>query len=188
MNDENLEEEDLEQEGVEPEIETGLVEELQFELPGSDIRDRSGVCIGVDYGTKRVGIAVSDSNWTIAFPLTVIQNGPSNKERDSLYYQIRQICDEHDVQLVVIGESKDFSNKDNKIMQDIREFREHLTEEFLLETVFEPEIMSTLQASRLQGEHEKIDASAAAVILQSYLDRIQAKKTINERARLEPED
>jgi putative Holliday junction resolvase len=145
-------------------------------LPGADLRERSGVCIGIDYGTKRIGVAISDTSWKLAFPLTVIQNGPSNKEKDSVIYEIRKILDEHDVQLVVIGESKDFKNKDNEIMDEVRDFKDTLDEEFWIETLFEPELFSTLQASRIQGEHATIDSSAAAVILQSYLDRIQAKE------------
>jgi putative Holliday junction resolvase len=144
------------------------------DLPGIDPRDRAGLCLGIDYGTKRIGVAVSDKNWQFAFPLSIVKNGPSKKERDAALYEIRKICDEHEVYVVVIGESKDFQNKDNAIMEEIRDFREHLIEEFELDVVFEPEMFSTLQASRIQGEHDKIDASAAAVILQSYLDRIQS--------------
>lgn len=144
------------------------------DLPGKDLRDRSGVCLGIDYGTKRIGVAVSDADWKLAFPVSVIQNGPSKKERDSALHQIRDICDSKEAFVVVIGESKDFKNKDNQIMEEVREFAEYLTDEFGLEVVYEPEIFSTLQAARIQGEHEKIDASAAAVILQSYLDRIQS--------------
>jgi putative Holliday junction resolvase len=144
-------------------------------LPGEDIRDRSGLCIGIDYGTKRIGVAVSDEAWKIAFPLEVVKNGPSKKERESALNIIRNICEKNDALVVVIGESKDFKNKDNQIMEEVRDFKEYLEEEFGLEVVFEPEILSTLQASRIQGEHKMIDSSAAAIILQSYLDRIQSR-------------
>jgi RNase H-fold protein (predicted Holliday junction resolvase) len=60
-------------------------------------------------------------------------------------------------------------------MEEVRDFKEYLEEEFGIEVVFEPEILSTLQASRIQGEHIMIDSSAAAIILQSYLDRIQSR-------------
>ncbi len=61
-------------------------------------------------------------------------------------------------------------------MDEVRDFKDTLDEEFWIETLFEPEMFSTLQASRIQGEHSTIDSSAAAVILQSYLDRIQARE------------
>jgi putative Holliday junction resolvase len=144
-------------------------------LPGEDIRDRTGLCIGLDYGSKRIGVAVSDQSWKIAFPLDVVKNGPSRKERESALNIVRNLCEKNDALVVVIGESKDFKNKDNQIMEEVRDFKEYLEEEFGLEVVFEPEILSTAQASRIQGEHGKIDASAAAIILQSYLDRIQSR-------------
>ena len=144
-------------------------------LPGEDVRDRTGLCIGLDYGSKRIGVAVSDQSWKIAFPLEIVQNGSSRKERESALNIIRNICEKNDAHVVVIGESKDFKNKDNQIMEEVRDFKEYLEEEFDLEVVFEPEILSTLQASRIQGEHKNIDASAAAIILQSYLDRIQSR-------------
>jgi putative holliday junction resolvase len=144
-------------------------------LPGEDIRDRAGVCLGIDYGTKRIGVAVSDLSWTFSFPVDVIKNGPSRQERESALNIIRNLCDKHDAHVIVMGESKDFKNKDNQIMEEVRDFKEYLEEEFGFEVVFEPEMLSTLEASRIQGEHKKIDASAAAIILQSYLDRIQSR-------------
>ncbi|MBU3668777.1 MAG: Holliday junction resolvase RuvX [Candidatus Taylorbacteria bacterium] len=153
-------------------------EEKTDVLPGQDPRDRAGVCVGLDYGTKRIGVSVSDKEWKMAFPLEVVKNGPSKMERESALNNIRSICDSHDSNVIVMGESKDFKNKDNAIMEEVRGFKEYLEEEFGFEVVFEPEMLSTLQASRIQGEHDRIDASAAAIILQSYLDRIQFKNNI----------
>jgi putative holliday junction resolvase len=144
-------------------------------LPGEDECDRFGVCLGIDYGSKRIGVAVSDQSWKLAFPFLVIQNGPSNKEKEAVFYEIRRVLDAHDVSLMVIGESKNFKGEDNQIMEDVKEFKERILEEFEVETIFEPELFSTIQASRIQGEHDTIDSSAAAVILQSYLDRIQSR-------------
>lgn len=128
--------------------------------------------LGIDYGTKRIGVSISDENKKFAFPLTTIQNRESEKAKEIACYEIRKICDENFIELVVVGYSKNYKNEDNEIMKDVFEFKQFLEDEFGIETTFEPEIMSTMQASRFQGEHEKIDASAAAIILQSYLDRM----------------
>ena len=67
-------------------------------------------------------------------------------------------------------------------MEDVREFAEHL-KSLLIETHFEPEVLSTMQAERIQGKRDDIDSSAAAVILQSFLDRMHtdtSQKTMQE--------
>ena len=135
--------------------------------------------LGIDYGSKRVGVAVSDDQGTIAFPKCVIQNG----SLEQVSYEISKICNELGVKDVVLGESKNFKGEDNLIMKEVRSFINHL-EVKGLDVVYEPEIFSTMQAERIQGQHTDIDASAAAVILQSYLDRVKKEngpfKTLEE--------
>lgn len=132
--------------------------------------------VGIDFGTKRIGVAVSDAAASMAFPQEVIQN---NKEAVA---KIFDTCSVNGCQTVIVGESKDFKGQDNQVMGDIRKFADELKEKGL-EVIFEPEIMSTIQAERGQGRRGDIDASAAAIILQSYLDRIGPKKTADELER-----
>jgi putative Holliday junction resolvase len=124
--------------------------------------------IGIDYGTKRVGVAISDDQGSMAFPKEIIQN----TGLENVATRVSTLCNEVGVRDVVLGESKNFKGEDNEVMKDVREFINHL-EARGLDVVFEPEIFSTMQAERLQGQQEDIDASAAAIILQSYLDRIK---------------
>jgi RNase H-fold protein (predicted Holliday junction resolvase) len=74
------------------------------------------------------------------------------------------------VEVVVMGESRDYQGQINNIMWKIDGFRKQL-ETIGFKVVFEPEYMSSVQASRITGENEMLDASAAAIILQSYLDK-----------------
>ncbi len=124
--------------------------------------------IGIDYGTKRVGVAVSDDHGSMAFPKGIIQNAGLERVAD----EVSRMCNEVGARDVVLGESKNFKGEDNAVMKEAREFINHL-EARGLNVIFEPEIFSTMQAERLQGKLDDIDASAAAVILQSYLDRIR---------------
>lgn len=125
--------------------------------------------LGIDYGKKRIGVAYSDEAGTLAFPKGVIEN---KKPADSAKI-IRETADTlGGIETVILGESKNFKGEDNTIMEDVREFAEHLKSNSL-EVIYEPEIMSTIQAERIQGRRKDIDASAAAVILQSYLDRLK---------------
>ncbi len=135
--------------------------------------------VGIDYGTKRIGVAVSDDSGSMAFPKEVIQN----TGMVDVATAISRLCNEIGTVDVIIGESKNFKGEDNIVMKDVREFINHL-ESKGLDVVYEPEIFSTMQAERLQGQRADIDASAAAVILQSYLDRLKQRsvpqKTLEE--------
>jgi putative Holliday junction resolvase len=121
--------------------------------------------MGIDFGTKRVGIAVSDSENKFAIPYSVIQN--SKKLLD----EVNTIICDNEVEVVILGESKDFKGKDNKVMEKIREFKEEIENKLGKKVIFEPEFLTSHQAQHIQGKTDLLDASAAAIILQSYLDR-----------------
>jgi putative Holliday junction resolvase len=120
--------------------------------------------LGIDFGEKRVGIAISDEEGKIAFPKAVLVN---NKE---LLRNIIDFCMQNSVELVVMGESRDYHGKINDIMWKVDLFRQQL-EALGIKVIFEPEFLTSVQASKITGENDMIDASAAAIILQSYLDK-----------------
>jgi len=126
--------------------------------------------LGIDYGSKRVGIAVSDETKSFAFPKVVLKNDKS------LLNEIRKICQENDIDEVVIGESQNYKMDDNEIMKKIRPFKENLENETGIKTVWEKEFMTSAEAERIQGKNEMLDASASALILKSYLDKQKNKK------------
>lgn len=121
--------------------------------------------LGIDYGSKRVGLAISDQEGLMAFPLVVLSN-----DKDVLL-NIKNIIDKEEIGKIVIGESNNFDGKPNKISKDIEKFIIVLETETKLPIVSEPEFLSSHQAERWQGKNENLDASAAAIILQSFLDR-----------------
>lgn len=120
--------------------------------------------LGIDFGTKRVGVAVSDEAGLFAFPLVVVENSPS------LVDDIAALVAEHHVGTVVVGESKNFSFADNPVMADITPFVEQLKKRLGMPVVLHPEFLTSQEAERLQGKNAMLDASAAALILKSYLD------------------
>ncbi len=123
-----------------------------------------GRILGIDYGTKRIGIAISDEGRQFAMPLTVIGHSPE------LGSEIEKIALDNEAKEIVLGESRDYKGKPNKILLDSMEFKDDLESRGFTVT-FEPEFMTSVQAERFQGKTEMSDASAAALILQSYLDR-----------------
>lgn len=121
--------------------------------------------IGIDWGKKRVGVAHSDEDGVVAFPLRTL----SSDER--LVGELKRICTEVGASAFVVGESLDFAGKDNPVMARITPFVEKLREETGLPVFFEREFLSSAHADSIQGTGTGNDASAAALILQRYLDR-----------------
>ncbi|MFA6458909.1 MAG: RuvX/YqgF family protein [Candidatus Paceibacterota bacterium] len=120
--------------------------------------------LGIDYGSKRVGVAISNEEGTIAFPLVVLENKPG------LAFEVAKLVADNRAVRVVMGESRDYKGEPNRIYEDAKNLKEEL-EKAGCEVIFEPEFMTSVHAERFQGKNDKIDSSAAALILQSYLDR-----------------
>lgn len=123
--------------------------------------------LGIDYGTKRVGVAVSDEEGRLAFPHSVVEN---SGDADRLAKKIGEIASRAPATEIVIGESRDYAGNANPILPKILELKKRL-EESSFTVHLEPEFMTSAQAEHLQGKHDTIDASAAAIILQSFLDK-----------------
>ena len=121
--------------------------------------------LGIDYGEKRVGIAVSDIEGKVAFPKIVLEN---NAE---LINKISDLIKEFDVNAIVIGESKDYKGEDNKISPKIISFKRDLSTTIKLPISLEPEFMSSMQVEKTFGKTDMLDASAASIILQTFMDK-----------------
>jgi putative Holliday junction resolvase len=121
--------------------------------------------LGIDFGEKRIGLAVSDPTGTIATPFEVIKN-----DAQSISYII-SLCEKQDIGKIIIGESIDFSGNPNPVQWKIQKFISALEGETSIEVISENETLTTKAATHIQGKHDKIDASAAALILNSFLER-----------------
>ena len=127
--------------------------------------------LGIDYGTKRVGISLSDVEGMMAFPNSVMQNTPT------LLEDILSLCDKEEVSEVVIGESKNLDGTPNPLMTYIEEFIKNWKKKTTILISTEPEFLTSHQAQKIQGKNNMLDASAATIILQSYLDRKRFKES-----------
>ena len=137
--------------------------------------------LGIDFGSKKVGIAVSDDDGRIAFPKTILKNDAA------LLDEVAQLCRIERIDEIVIGESLDFAGTPNVIMPAIREFADAIRFKAELPVAFQKEYMTSLEARRpIDGKKDlmarkvkqekmgNVDASAAALILQRYLDTINS--------------
>lgn len=121
--------------------------------------------LGVDYGAKRVGVAFSDEEGRVAFPHEVLPNN------SNLINTLAALCRERGISEIIVGDSRDFSGAPNIIAARIELFKKEVGKATGLPVCAEPEFWSSAQAERWQGKTDKLDASAAAIILQSFLDR-----------------
>ena len=119
--------------------------------------------LGIDYGTKRVGIALSDDKGLMAFPHTVLDND------SELVKSINDIVIKEDVKKIIIGHSLGRDGEPNKIHTAVEEFIKDLTLETGLPIELEPEQYTTQEATRFQGKTDMTDAAAASIILNSYM-------------------
>jgi putative Holliday junction resolvase len=121
--------------------------------------------MGIDYGTKKLGIAFTDEGGQMAFPHSVIPNTPK------LLDVILGFITEKNVAEIVIGHSLNKDGKPNAVHAAVEALMLDLTLATGLPIHLEPEQYSTQAAIQLQGRNTETDASAAALILDGYLTR-----------------
>ncbi len=122
--------------------------------------------LGIDYGTKRIGLATSDEKGILAFPKEIVLNDSNS------FKKIGEIIKAENISEIVVGESTNFSGKLNVLSARIRIFVGELKERFKLPVHKQKEFLTSVEARRYQNAGEQVDASAAALILQRYLDKI----------------
>src|SRR3989344_7034772 len=98
--------------------------------------------LGIDYGTKRIGLSVSDENSIIATPFEIIQNNAD------IFKTLGQIIEKEKVGEIVIGESVDFSGKLNALSARIEVFILELKEKFKLPIHKQKEFLTSVEARR----------------------------------------
>ncbi|MCI6659679.1 MAG: Holliday junction resolvase RuvX [Peptoniphilaceae bacterium] len=131
--------------------------------------------MGLDLGTRTIGVAVSDPTQQIAQAVTTIRR---SSFRDDLA-KLKAIIEEYDVNIVVIGLPKHMNNDEGASAQRAHSFGVELRKATGLEIDYQDERLSTvtaeqvLQQSGVRRENRKkyIDRIAATVILQAWLDR-----------------
>ncbi len=132
--------------------------------------------LGLDLGTKTIGLALSDVNWTIATPLETIKRVKFTPDVEALL----GLAARHDAGALVIGLPKNMDGTEGPRAQSTRSFVRNLLPKTELPVVFWDERMSTAAVTRTLLEAdasrarraELVDKMAAAYILQGFLDRL----------------
>ncbi len=133
--------------------------------------------MGLDFGTKTVGVAISDPLMVTAQPVETITRKSANKLRQTLA-RIEELIVENCVELIVLGYPKNMNNTVGERAQACETFKEDLERRTALPVILWDERMTTVESERIlmaggvRRENRKavIDQMAAVLILQSYMD------------------
>ena len=140
--------------------------------------------IGLDLGTKTLGVAISDQTETIASGVTTLRF--SENESENCFDELRKIIELYNAKLIVIGLPKNMNNTCGEATLRTENFSRKLKEEFNIEVVMQDERLSSVAANNVllladlsrKKRKSKVDTVAATIILQSYLDSSQARSFV----------
>lgn len=144
--------------------------------------------LGIDVGERRIGVALCDELGLLATPLTTIQ------VRGQELTELARIARERDVALVVVGLPRSLSGQEGPQARVVRDFAARLAPHLAVPLAFWDERFTTAEAERVllarglsrEQRRARIDAVAAAILLQDYLDARRPRQRPPERERDEP--
>lgn len=129
--------------------------------------------LAIDYGLKRVGLAITDPLNMFAYPLTTLLNDKN------FWRELKKIVGQYDVSEIVLGYPLKENGDKTDVTDDIVEFKEKLREEFSLEVHFIDEryssdiakqrVLESVSSKKKRRNKELVDQNAAAVLLEDYL-------------------
>jgi len=121
--------------------------------------------MGIDYGSARTGVALSDESRTLATPLTVL----ASKDRDWVLAQLKKLAVEHGVTHLVLGLPLNMDGSSGTAAETCREIAAILERKTGLPVDLIDERLSTLEAAGITTDKSRLDAVSAALILQDWL-------------------
>ena len=139
-----------------------------------------GRLLGLDLGSKTIGLAISDDRWTIASPIETIRRKKFGKDAQLLI----ELIERENVAGLVLGWPVNMDGSEGPRCQSTRAFKTNFARLYALPVLFWDERLSSVAAERAMLEADmsrakraqKIDQIAASIILQSALDRLSKLK------------
>ena len=140
--------------------------------------------LGLDYGSKTVGVAVSDPLGITAQGVETINRKQENKLRRT-FARIQELVSEYDIETIVLGYPKNMDGSVGERGRKTEEFRDMLAGRTGLPVVLCDERLTTIEANeiliesgvRREDRKQVIDKIAAVLILRSYLESVQERQT-----------
>jgi putative holliday junction resolvase len=133
--------------------------------------------LGIDFGLKRIGIAVSDPLHTFAYSLTTLQND------STLLKKLSDIVHSKNIKIIVLGVPSDEKTSGTSIVNEVKKFKDQLIKEFNLDVIEWDETFTSVMAKdriiesvnkkKKRKNKELIDMNSASIILQEYIDSLK---------------
>ncbi len=124
--------------------------------------------LGIDYGEKRIGLAISDESQTFARELTIL----SPKE---FWQSLNSLILNNSISLIVLGWPLNMSGEETEKTREVAGFKLQLESETNLPVVIIDERLTSQMAEHLPGGKKNVDSLAAQILLQNYLDKNKIK-------------
>jgi len=119
--------------------------------------------LGIDYGLKWIGVAISDDGRKMAFPYETLENN------SKLFSRLNEIIKKEEIYKIIIGLPLNKKMKATSQTTEVENWAEKLIKEVDLPIDFENEIFTTKAADKYEAKNRH--SAAAAILLQSYLDK-----------------
>ena len=134
--------------------------------------------LGIDFGTRRIGLALSDPTGTLASPLPCLENTRTRE----VVAKLNELIQLHGVESIVIGLPRNMDGSYGPSAEKVRQFIAEMETQISAKFFAQDERLTTRQATRdLSGFglnqkelRQKVDSAAATIILQQFLDRTQS--------------
>lgn len=124
--------------------------------------------LGIDFGTKRIGLAISDETQTLARELEILSP-------QEFWEKIEELLVEEDIEKIVLGMPINMSGEVTQKSKEVQEFADELQSRISTPVEMVDERLSSVMAENLSGQmsgsHEQIDSLAAQIFLQNYLNQ-----------------
>lgn len=130
-----------------------------------------GRVLGIDYGDKRVGVAVSDEAQQFVFTRPTL----ANRGKRALFRELGQLVEQEGVERIVVGLPLTLRGERGQQATAIQSVMCELEEVLSVPVDFEDERLTSSYAARFRGSSADADSIAAAAILESYLERRRRK-------------
>lgn len=133
--------------------------------------------LAIDYGQRRIGLAISDSKGIVASPLDVLQI-TKNKDESTVINEILEIAKEYRIKTILLGMPQEFETSYKQTSKKIESFKEKISRSTDIPIVTYDESYSTIEAKNMllslgqsyKSSKGKIDKIAATVFLQEFLN------------------
>ena len=138
-----------------------------------------GRFLGLDVGERRIGVAVSDASGTLATPLTALKtSGLDGNALQLSLDTIARLAADDQFDAIVVGLPRRLDGSPNAMTPRVERFAERLRDRAGVAVILQDERLTSVEAERLLAERDRdwrsrkarLDAAAAAIILQDYLD------------------